>query len=208
MHAENNRNSTTRQVRFSGASWLIALCLLGFAGCGNDALPATEDANASNTDSLGDLAVTDTPGDVTATVDPLIGTWSYSGHVPAIVTITLTLQADKTFTFSETVAPPTHPAGWVPTTCVTTHSLYGTYALTAPGGTPTVTWTFAGGLANTVTGCEDPASDTPGTPMTPEAIVAYRAQGLFPPVTEAYAVTATSLVFTEPGTGYQKAFTK
>jgi hypothetical protein len=51
--------------------------------------------------------------------DPLIGSWTFSGSVPDLVTVTLTLSPDKTFTMLEAVAPPTLPAGTKPTSCMT-----------------------------------------------------------------------------------------
>jgi hypothetical protein len=125
---------------------------------------------------------------------PLVGTWTYSGHVPAIVSITLTLRSDATFTFVEDVAPPTTPAGYKPDGCVTTHTYLGTYAGTVSGGASTLTWTFTGGTANAVSRCATASSNSAGTPMTADAIAGYRAQGLIPPSTEAYTVTPTTLV--------------
>jgi hypothetical protein len=135
------------------------------------------------------------------TTDPLVGTWTYSGNVPAQVNITLTFKADKTFTFVETVAPWGYPAGYVPNGCVTTDTYPGTYAESVPGGTNTLTWTFAGGTANAVSGCNDASMDSTGTPMTPDAITSYRNQGLIPPTTTTYSATSTTLVLTSPGNG-------
>ncbi len=215
------RDAVAIRVRHA---WLLATCLAGLSGCGSDAAPAAEDAASGSGDSAADLAVADAPGDATpaadvadagadapadatAAQDPLVGTWTFSGHVPAIVTITFALKADWTFTLAETVAPPTWPAGYVPTSCVTTHSLFGTYAKSAPGGVNTLTLTISGGLANTVSGCEDATSDATGTPMTPEDVTGYTAQGLLLPAVETYTVNATTLVLTPPG-GYSKTFAK
>ena len=42
---------------------------------------------------------------------PPVGTWTFSGMVPAIITIALTFNPDGTFSAVEQVAPPTTPAG-------------------------------------------------------------------------------------------------
>jgi hypothetical protein len=113
------------------------------------------------------------------------------------------------------VAPATLPVGVEPGTCVTTQSFDGTYAETASSDGNTLEWTFAGGTANQVSGCSDPANDSPGTPMTPDAIASYRNQGLVPPATTTYTVTATTLLLTSPdvqhvgiGRGQGTTFTK
>ena len=144
--------------------------------------------------------------------DPLAGTWTYSGHVPAIVNIRLTFNPDQTLTFVEDVAPPTTPAGYVSDGCVTTHTFFATYAETSSGDTNTLTWTFTGGTANAVSGCGTASSDSPGTPMTAEGIAAYTAEGLVPPTTETFTVTPTTLVLTPPagatqGTGLSSSTT-
>ena len=179
-----------------GHCLLVATCLAWLAGCGTDIAPNSAGAVGGNSDSVGDLAVGDVPGDAMPAPDPLVGTWTFSGHVPAIVTITLTFKADRSFTFSETVAPLITPVGYVPNGCITTHSLYGTYAAAASSGVNTLTWTFIGGTANAISGCNNPASDFSGTPMTPADITGYTAQGLIPPTTETFVATATTLVLT------------
>ncbi|HEV3193228.1 MAG TPA: hypothetical protein VGY54_22120 [Polyangiaceae bacterium] len=139
--------------------------------------------------------------DAGAVADPLVGTWTYSGNVPARVVITLTFNSDKTFAFVEQVAPAATPVpvDGGPEGCVTTHTFLGTYAETVSGGANTLTWTFAGGTANAVSGCNPASYDTAGTPMTADSITAYRAQGLIPPTPETYTVTSTTLVLTPPG---------
>jgi hypothetical protein len=65
---------------------------------------------------------------------PLMGSWTYSGQVPAFVTVDLTFNPDQTFTFVEKVAPPTTPAGSTGNGCVTTHTFSAAYAETVAGG--------------------------------------------------------------------------
>src|SRR5580765_2185714 len=74
--------------------------------------------------------------------DPLVGTWTFSGQVPAIVNIALSVNSDKTFTFVEQVAPATTPAGTMGAACITTDTFAATYAEMISGGTNTLTWTF------------------------------------------------------------------
>ena len=188
-------------------AWLVMASLAWLAACGTDLVPISEDTFAANGDSLADFSIGDVPSDATAALDPLVGTWTFSGYVPAIVTITLTLKADKTFTLAETVAPLTTPVGYVANGCVTTHSLFGTYAEVISGSTNTLKWTFAGGTANAISGCDNMANNASGMPMTPADIAAYTAQGLLLPATETYSVTATTLVLTESAGG-SKTFTK
>jgi hypothetical protein len=138
------------------------------------------------------------PAKDSGTTDPLVGTWTFGGNVPDQVNIFLTLKSDKTFTFVETVAPWEYPAGYVPNGCVTTDTHLGTYAESVSGGTNTLTWTFAGGTANAISGCNDASMDSAGTPMTPDAIASYRNQGLIPPTTTTYTATSTTLVLTSP----------
>ncbi len=125
--------------------------------------------------------------------DPLVGSWTFSGSVPDIITVTLTFSPDKAFTMLETVSPPTLPAGVEPTSCVTTDTYLGMYAEGVAGGTNTVDLTFTGGTANAIVGCD---AGSAGTPMTSDAIAAYRNQGLVPATMNTYAVTSTTLVFT------------
>lgn len=73
--------------------------------------------------------------------DSLVGSWTFSGNVPAIVTINLTFKADQTFTFVEQVAPSTTPAGSVPNGCVTTQSFSAAYAQTVASDVRRLTWT-------------------------------------------------------------------
>ena len=144
------------------------------------------------------------PGNGAEATDPLVGTWTYSGRVPAFVAITLTMRADNSFTFVEEVAPYSLPAGYVPNGCVTTETYLGTYAATLAGAKSSVSWTFATGTANSVSGCNDPSGDSAGTAMTEEAIASYREQGLIPPSTVTYSVTSTALVL-NPGVSSNKA---
>ncbi len=130
--------------------------------------------------------------------DPLVGTWTYSGRVPNIVNVTLTFKSDKSFAFVETVAPVTLPPGVMPGTCVTTHTYDGAYVATSSSAVNTLDWTFSGGTANQVTGCSDPSTNSSGTPMTSDAIASYRNQGMIPPATTTYDVTATTLLLTSP----------
>lgn len=188
-----------------GTAWLVAACLTGLAGCGTTATPASDDASS---DSAADLSLADLPGDATASQDPLVGTWTFSGDVPDIVTITLTLNADKSFAFAETVAPLTLPAGTGPTTCVTTDYLHGSYAETAPGGVNTLTLTIAGGTDNAVSLCAAATMDSAGSPMTPADITAFTAQGLLLATTQTYTVNSNTLVLTDTTTGRSKSFAK
>jgi hypothetical protein len=172
----------------------IGLALpLWLAGCDPVATIPAEAPDAR--DAEADLAVTDVPSDTTATADPLVGTWNFSGSVPAIVKVAFTLNADKTFSFVEDVAPPTWPAGYVPNGCVTTDTFLGTYAATAS----TLTLTVTGGTDNAVHSCNNPATNTPGVPMTAADVSALSPQGLFPPPTVSYTLADQHLTLTAPG---------
>jgi len=129
--------------------------------------------------------------------DPLLGTWTYSGSVPSRVDVTLTFESDGSFTGAEDVTP----AGIESEPCVTTELYEGTYVENASSGANTLTFGFARGTRNQVSGCSDPSDDSPGTPMTPEDIVSYRDQGLIPPETVTYAVTSTTLLLSSPEDG-------
>jgi hypothetical protein len=132
--------------------------------------------------------------DPTPAQDPLLGTWTYSGAVPDEVTIALTFNPDKTFTFVEQVAPATEPAGFTPDGCVTTDTFSAKYAETVSGGTNSLTWTFTGGTTNAVSGCK--SNDSAGTPMTAADLKAYIGEGTVPPTTLKYTATSTTLVLT------------
>jgi hypothetical protein len=125
---------------------------------------------------------------------PLVGTWTYSGQVPAIVTVALTFKSDGTLVLIEDVAPPTRPAGVVADGCITTDTYFGKFKDTESGHANTLTWTFTDGTANAVSGCNTPSYNSAGTPMTVEALEAYRDQGLVPPETTNFTVTSTELI--------------
>ena len=126
--------------------------------------------------------------------DSLVGRWTFSGQVPAIVTVDLNFKADQTFTYVEQVAPPTLPAGSVPNGCVTSQNFSAAYDENVAGGVRWLTWTFTDGTANVVSGCNDSSHDSAGTPMTMEAIAAYIEQGIIFPTDLMYVVTPTTLV--------------
>jgi len=137
----------------------------------------------------------------------LVGTWTYSGSVPDIVTVHVTFDADKTFTFVETILPSTTPAPTIDSDagnqagyvgCVVSDSYQGTYETTDSAGASTLTMTFANGTANTVTGCASASDDSKGVAMGQDAIDSYRDQGLIPARTESYDATPTTLVLTPP----------
>ena len=139
---------------------------------------------------------------------PLVGTWTYSGRVPAVITIALTFNADGTFSALETVAPPTLPAGAVPSPgCQTTDTYAGTYVVLEADAKSTVTWTYDTGTVNAILGCDDPSVDRAGTAATPEGIAAFTAQNILPPAMEAFTQTPTTLVLT-PGFGTSTTFAK
>ena len=125
--------------------------------------------------------------------DPLVGSWTFSGSVPEIITVTLTFDLDQSVTMVETVMPLTTPRGFMPTSCRTTDTYLGTYAEGVAGGTSTLDLTFTGGTSNAIVGCD---AGLPGTPMTPELIVDYRNEGLVPATMSNYTVTSTALVLT------------
>jgi hypothetical protein len=131
---------------------------------------------------------------------PLVGTWTFAGSVPAIVKTTLTFHSDKTFVFMEDVAPPTTPAGSVSDGCIVTDTLSATYAEGVTGDVNTLTWKFTHGTANAVSGCNAASNDSPGTPMTSDAISDYIDEGLVPPMAVTYLLTSTTLALT-PGLG-------
>jgi hypothetical protein len=141
--------------------------------------------------------------------EPPIGTWTFSGSVPAQITIALTFKADGTFSAAEQVAPPTTPVGSAERAagCTTTDTFSGTYDVATSSGVNTLTWTYAAGTVNVVAGCDDPSFDRPGTSATPDGIDAYTAQNILPPSAEAYAETETTLVLT-PGFRTSTTFTK
>jgi len=93
----------------------------------------------------------------------------------------------------ETVSPASLPAGFEPTSCVTTDTYLGFYAEGVAGGTNTLDLTVTGGTANAIIGCD---AGSVGTPMTSDTIAAYRDQGLVPATMNTYAVTSTTLVLT------------
>jgi hypothetical protein len=146
----------------------------------------------------------------------IVGTWTYSGSVPDLVNVTLTLCADGSFSFAEQVAPATTPAGGGDGGggCVTTDTYQGVYGTSVGGGE--VKWAFETGTANAISGCADVSENSPGIAMTSAAIESYRSQGLIPPPQEAYTTTATTLVLTPlddtgGGVGFSdsvKTFTK
>ncbi len=126
--------------------------------------------------------------------DQLIGTWTFSGQVPARVDVTLTFNADQTFTWVEQVAPSSQPAGFVSDGCLTTDTMSAAYAETLSVGMPRLIWTFTGGTTNAVSGCGTASNDSPGTAMTSADVDADIAEGLFPPTTDPYSVTSSTLV--------------
>jgi hypothetical protein len=139
---------------------------------------------------------------------PPVGTWTYSGNVPAIITIALTFDADGGFSAVEQVAPATTPAGGQPAPgCATTDRYRGAYAVSEIGGNSSVTWTYATGTVNAIEGCDDASLNSAGTAATPEAIASYTAQNILPPATEAYRESQTTLVLT-PGFRTSTTFTK
>ena len=127
--------------------------------------------------------------------DPLIGAWTYTGNVPARVTLVATINADGTFNFVEHVAPFSRPIGVPDNACVTTDTYAGTYA---ESGTNTLTWTITSSTVNAISPCTP--NDIAGTPVDLTAVDAFRAQGLIPAASVSYVVTADSLVLT-PGLG-------
>ncbi|SRR6266498_136704 len=140
-------------------------------------------------------------GSSTASAVAPVGTWTYSGHVPAVITIALTFNADGTFAAVEQVAPASTPAGAPPAPgCATTDTYAGTYDVSGADGQSTVTWSYDTGTVNAIEGCDDASLDMAGTAATPDAIVSYTEQNILPPATEVYTRTATTLVLT-PGFG-------
>jgi hypothetical protein len=137
------------------------------------------------------------------TRDPLLGTWMYSGHVPANVDVALTFNADKTLKLVEQIAPASGPAGTMADGCVTTDTLTGTYVEgVLAADINTLSWTFSSGTANIQTGCDVVAYNTPGTPMTADAVSSYIEQGILPPMSLTYTADASTLVLTsKAGTG-------
>lgn len=154
--------------------------------------------------SLSDASGLSPAGSDDASVhNPLVGTWMYSGSVPDIITLTITLNADKTFKFSETVAPFTHPAGTAATSCVTTDTYVGTYSET---GSNTLRWTVTDATVNAVSRCDKASDDAAGRPLPLNEISGIRDQGLLPAERVTYAATAAALVIT-PGLGPQPSTT-
>ena len=144
---------------------------------------------------------------------PLVGTWTYSGHVPAIITLALTFNSDGTFSAVEQVAPATGgPAGQQPSPgCTTTDSYAGTYAVSEAGGQRFVTWNYDTGSVNAILGCDDASLDMAGSAATPDAIASYTEQNILPPATEAYTQTPTTLLLRpgfEGSSGASTTFTK
>jgi hypothetical protein len=155
--------------------WIFTtLFSVALVGCGSSG----DDVNAS--DSL----------------DPLVGTWTFNGHPPEPVSITLTFNPDKTFVLVEEVEPASIPAGAVVDTgCpAATDTYVGTYAESVSGGTNMLTWTYTGGTANQFSGCNNPSNNSAGTPMKADDIAAFVAENMIPPTTLSYTVTSTTLV--------------
>ena len=175
---------------------LVLLIVAIFAAC----TAATRRSNLSAGDSGASLS---DAGEPAASRDPLVGTWTFSGQVPAHVMIAVTFSADKTFTFVENVAPATTPAGSRPSSggCAVTLTISGTYVEAVLDGTSSLTWTMTSATANVITGCSDPASNHEGTPLADEGIDDYIGQGMVPPRTVKYSVDPTTLILnpTVPG---------
>jgi hypothetical protein len=131
--------------------------------------------------------------------EPVVGEWIYQGNLPGPVGVDLTFDSAKTFTFAETIAPATTPAGVNGNACVTTNTYLGTYALGVSGDMSALTWAFEGGQRNAISECG--ANDAAGTPLTDEDISVYRDEGLIPPESCTYAVTSTTLVLTSMVSG-------
>jgi hypothetical protein len=131
--------------------------------------------------------------------DPLVGTWIFTGNVPARVTSALSINPDGTFTCVEQVAPATLPAGAGQIPCVTTLAFSAKYIETVIDGMDTLMWTFVSGTANAVTGCR--SNNSSGTPMTAEGVVSLIAQGIILPTRVAYSASSETLVFNPMATG-------
>jgi hypothetical protein len=188
-----------------GTSPLVVLLCGAFACSGQVQESGHTQSDASSSDaSLSSQSGSDAGGNNDpnddggpANLDPLVGSWTYSGSVPDLITVTLTFGVDHTLTMQESVAPLTTPAGGTNTSCITMDTYLGTYAEGVDGGTNTLALTFTGGTANAIVDCDAGRS---GTPMTPDSIADYREQGLVPATMNNYAVTSTALVLTPTST--------
>lgn len=139
---------------------------------------------------------------------PPIGTWTFSGAVPAFITIALTFGPDGTFSAVEQVAPPTTPAGAQPAAgCATTDRYSGIYDVSDVSAKRTLSWTYGTGTVNAVEGCDDGSLNAAGTAATADGVASFTAQNILPPATETYTETATTLVLT-PGFGTSTTFAK
>ncbi len=164
--------------------------------------------------ALGACSASSSPSTTSNEQSPLVGTWTYSGSVPDSITVYVSFEANKAFTFVETVAPATTPAATPDAGdlsgnagCVVEDSYEGTYDTTSTGGTNTLTMNFASGTANRVYRCTSGSGDSPGQAMDQAAIDSYRGQGLIPAPAETYDVTSTTLVLTPPNsTGTEGGF--
>lgn len=174
----------------------IAIGIVGVTvGCG-EAISDRLDARARDfSDAEGPR-----PDGAAESIDPLVGSWTFSGRVPAVVFITLTFDADKTFGLDEQIAPGTWPAGYDggPAGCVVSIRIAGTYDATASDEMRTLTWTPTSGVSNAVTGCRDSGNDREGAPIDGDSIDGYVAQGVLPPRSVQYTVSRASLTL-NPG---------
>lgn len=170
------------------AGWLAIGC--------NEGMAVRQDRQASDRKESAGSANIEEPlsGGAGSTADPLVGTWTFRGQVPAYVTAKLTLGPEKVFTFTENVAPATTPIGYEPDGCIVTHSILGTYVQHVIDGVSALSWTFSSGVANVITGCRDPRHNDEGTRITAEDVDGYIGQGLVPPKTVTYSVTSTTLI--------------
>jgi hypothetical protein len=155
---------------------------------------ATSACSSSNSETRPDAGTT-------ANQVAPVGTWTFDGDVPNQANVTFTIASDGTFTFVEFLSPVTSPAvgdagvdpgyaGCSPST----DTYRGTYTASSAGGTSTLSLAVTSSTGNMITGCANPAFDSPGAAMTPDEVDANRGEGYFLAASETYVETSSTLV--------------
>jgi hypothetical protein len=170
-----------------------------FAACGSgpdehSTPPVTVAASGSGSDHH------PTPP-VTAAVDPLVGTWRWTGYSPGPTALSVTFNADNTFAFVEQVQPaslpagssPLPPPGFDPDSCVPVLFCNGTYEEMVSQGVHVLNWMFTDGAKDKISGCDDPSQDSRGAPLTDGEVASFIDQGHLPPTILTYDVSTNEL---------------
>jgi hypothetical protein len=141
-------------------------------------------------------------------MDPLVGTWRWTGPSPGPTALSITFKADNTLALVEQVQPGSLPAGSSPQpppgfdsdSCVPVLFCYGTYADTLSEGVHVLDWAFTDGTKDQVSGCSNPSSNSPGVPLSDDEVTSFIDQGHLPPRTLTYDVSTSELRLTSADT--------